>query len=43
VASKVAYLINQDVRPENFLALAFNQKTTEELKEKVIVLMGNFS
>ena len=41
VASKVAYLIEQGVKPENILALAFNQKAAEELKERVIGMLGN--
>ena len=39
VASKIAYLIEQGVGPENILALAFNQKAAEELKERVIGLL----
>jgi DNA helicase-2/ATP-dependent DNA helicase PcrA len=35
VASKIAYLIDQGVKPENILALAFNQKAAEELKARV--------
>ena len=41
VASKVAYLIEQGVKPENILALAFNQKAAEELKDRVIGMLGN--
>ena len=36
VASKIAYLIEQGAKPENILALAFNQKAAEELKERVL-------
>ncbi len=39
VASKIAYLINQGTKPENILALAFNQKAAEELKERVIGML----
>ena len=42
VASKIAYLIESDIKPENILALAFNQKAAEELKERVISLLGGF-
>jgi DNA helicase II / ATP-dependent DNA helicase PcrA len=38
VASKVAYLIEKGTKPENILALAFNQKAAEELKERGSVL-----
>jgi DNA helicase-2/ATP-dependent DNA helicase PcrA len=41
VASKIAYLIEKGVKPENILALAFNQKAAEELKERVIVMLEN--
>ncbi len=41
VASKIAYLIEQGVKPENILALAFNQKAAEELKERVIGMLEN--
>jgi DNA helicase II / ATP-dependent DNA helicase PcrA len=34
-------LIDQGVGPERILALAFNQKAAEELKERVIGLLGN--
>ena len=33
VASKIAYLIEQGAKTENILALTFNQKAAEELKE----------
>ncbi len=33
VASKVAYLIEEGIKPETILALTFNQKAAEELKE----------
>jgi DNA helicase-2/ATP-dependent DNA helicase PcrA len=36
VASKIAYLIQQGAKPENILALAFNQKAAEELKVRVM-------
>ncbi|MDR1992861.1 MAG: ATP-dependent helicase [Nitrososphaerota archaeon] len=35
VASKIAYLVNKGVNPENILALAFNQKAADELKVRV--------
>jgi len=35
VASKVAYLIEKGVKPENILALTFNEKAAEELKNRV--------
>ena len=41
MASKIAYLIESDIKPENILALAFNQKAAEELKERVISLLGD--
>jgi superfamily I DNA/RNA helicase len=41
VASKIAYLIEQGVRPERIWALAFNQKAAEELKERVVGLLGS--
>ena len=41
VASKIAYLIEQGAKPENILALAFNQKAAEELKNRVIGMVGN--
>ena len=39
VASKIAYLIEQGVKTENILALAFNQKAAEELKNRVIGML----
>src|ERR1035441_7403987 len=41
VASKIAYLIEQGTKPENILALTFNQKAAEELKNRVIGMVGN--
>jgi DNA helicase-2/ATP-dependent DNA helicase PcrA len=41
VASKIAYLIEQGAKTENILALAFNQKAAEELKNRVIGMVGN--
>jgi DNA helicase-2/ATP-dependent DNA helicase PcrA len=40
VASKIAYLIKKGVRPENILALTFNQKAAEELKVRVTELLN---
>ena len=39
VASKIAYLIKEGVKAENILALTFNQKAAEELKERVTGLL----
>ncbi len=39
VANKIAYLISKGVGPENILALAYNQKAAEELKERVLGLV----
>ncbi len=36
VASKIAYLIEQGVKADSILALAFNEKAAEELKERVL-------
>ena len=41
VASKIAYLIEKGVKPENIMALAFNQKAAEELKERVVGMLEN--
>jgi DNA helicase II / ATP-dependent DNA helicase PcrA len=41
VASKIAHLIEKGVGPENILALAYNQKAAEELKERVISILSN--
>ena len=41
VASKIAYLLEQGAKPENILALAFNEKAAEELKNKVLGIVGN--
>ena len=41
MASKIAYLIEQGAKPENILALAFNQKAAEELKNRVLGMVGN--
>jgi DNA helicase-2/ATP-dependent DNA helicase PcrA len=41
VASKIAYLIDRGAKTENILALAFNQKAAEELKNRVIGMVGN--
>jgi DNA helicase-2/ATP-dependent DNA helicase PcrA len=40
VASKIAYLIEQGTKIENILALAFNQKAAEELKNRVLGMVG---
>jgi DNA helicase-2/ATP-dependent DNA helicase PcrA len=40
VASKIAYLIKEGVQSESILALTFNQKAAEELKERVTGLVG---
>src|SRR4030042_1044104 len=39
VASKIAYLIEEGAKPENILALAFNQKAAGELKERVTAML----
>src|SRR5512135_3627300 len=39
VASKIAYLIEQGAKPDNILALAFNQKAAEELKARVMGML----
>ena len=41
VASKIAYLVQDGVKAENILALTFNQKAAEELKERVVGMLGN--
>ena len=41
VASKIAYLLEKGAKTENILALAFNQKAAEELKDRVIGMVGN--
>ena len=41
VASKIAYLIQKHTEPENILALTFNQKAAEELKARVVDMLGN--
>ena len=41
VASKIAYILEQGAKPENILALAFNEKAAEELKNRVIEMVGN--
>ncbi len=41
LASKIAYLIEQGAKAENILALAFNHKAAEELKNRVIGMVGN--
>ena len=40
VASKIAYLIQKGVHPENILAVTFNQKAAEELKTRVTDMLG---
>ncbi len=40
VASKIAYLIQKGVHPENILAVTFNQKAAEELKTRVTDILG---
>ncbi|MDR2700774.1 MAG: UvrD-helicase domain-containing protein [Nitrososphaerota archaeon] len=41
VASKIAFLIQEKgVRPESVLALTFNQKAAEELRARVVGLVG---
>ncbi|MDR0373734.1 MAG: ATP-dependent helicase [Nitrososphaerota archaeon] len=40
VASKIAHLIEKGVKPENILALAFNQKAAEELKVRVTGILN---
>jgi DNA helicase II / ATP-dependent DNA helicase PcrA len=41
VASKIAYLLEKGAKTENILALAFNQKAAEELKIRVLGMVGN--
>ena len=41
VASKIVYLIKQGAKLENILALSFNQKAAEELKTRVLNMVGN--
>jgi DNA helicase-2/ATP-dependent DNA helicase PcrA len=41
VASKIAYLLEQGAKTENILALAFNEKAAEELKDRVLGMVGN--
>ena len=41
VATKIAYLIQKGIKPEDILALAFNEKAAEELKSRVISMLGN--
>jgi DNA helicase-2/ATP-dependent DNA helicase PcrA len=41
VASKIAYLLEQGVKAENILALAFNEKAAEEVKDRVLGVVGN--
>ena len=41
VASKIAYLIENGLKPENILALTFNQKAAEELKVRVTEMLKN--
>ena len=41
VSSKIAYLIHKGVKPENILALTFNQKAAEELKDRVVDMLGS--
>jgi DNA helicase II / ATP-dependent DNA helicase PcrA len=41
VASKIAYLIEKGVNTENILALAFNEKAAEELKDRVLGMVGD--
>ena len=40
-ASKIAYLLEMGAKTENILALAFNEKATEELKNRVICMVGS--
>jgi len=42
VCKQIAYLIEKGVKPENILALAFNQKAAEELKERGHRYFGKF-
>jgi DNA helicase-2/ATP-dependent DNA helicase PcrA len=41
VASKIAYLLDQGAKTETILALAFNEKAAEELKDRVLGMVGN--
>ena len=40
VASKIAYFLEQGVKTDNILALAFNEKAAEELKDRVSSIPG---
>ncbi|MCL2134498.1 MAG: ATP-dependent helicase [Candidatus Bathyarchaeota archaeon] len=41
VASKIVYLVEKGVKPENILALTFNQKAAEELKTRATCMLNN--
>ena len=41
VASKIAYLLDQGAKTETILALAFNEKAAEELKDRVLGMVGD--